>query len=117
MSFLTKEEIASIRAKNSRKFFVEEFGKEILLIKPSAQKSLEIGELQEKLKEGKITRADFMVFMLGTMCATLDGKMFDAETSKMVLEVISIESLNKLVRGFDKEEQPEGNSEGSQVAG
>lgn len=111
--FITKEEIAAARAKSSRRILIEELGKEIVLVKPSAKKSLEIGELQEKMKAGKASRLDLMIFTMQAMCATVDGVMFDAQTASMVLDAIGIEALTKLLTGLDEKKSDEKSGEGN----
>lgn len=122
MAFMTPEQMAEVRLRNSKPVLIEELGRTIRIVKLSAAKAVEAQQLQSDASalkgQGPALRA-LMLFMLQAACADEHGKMLDLESAEQILELVPLDSMLKLLGEInavsDGEGKPKGNSEASRA--
>lgn len=97
-AFLTPEQIRKVRIKGSTVMKFEALDdKELRIVKMSSSAQLETQEIQKKVRDGKLTNKDFLIFMVKNACASMEGDLFTDEDATGVFDLLPLEEITRIV--------------------
>lgn len=97
MSFLSPEQIRSVRIKGSKVVNIEGLGKELRVLKMSSGAAAGAGLLQEQVKAGVKPNSALLVHMLAHALSDLDGTLLGVEDAQMLFDLLPMEAVVTLV--------------------
>lgn len=99
MAFLSPEQMLAVRKFGSKLITLEALdGKQIRIVKMSSNAQLESEALQQEVRAGKRTQADFLRFMLQSACAEVDGTLLTEQDARDLFAALPLDEVTILIK-------------------